>query len=504
MPRMFWASIAGTFTARFLFRGGLSLFQADTSPSYVTDYPTYGLILLLGLLMGAISGGFIHLVRLMARWRVAITQKGQSDLLRRTELLREKGTRSLLREEDPLAGSGDDDDDGNNGSTDASSTEAVDDDDAVVDIHASPGAGTDNDVDSASADGNEEEFAVGDGNDLRRRRTTRRRRSGGVTEEKEAQLRDCAGEVGGGGDVETPEDSGLGSLPLGDSSSSDSQHLRRSRARRQACSCCSVRLCWRNADWRCGCCCMSDRYQVVWRCVLLVLVTVVLEAAGSVFFAAAGAPTLATYNGSTTLFVNELFTFEPNDTYTAADNFVVAVSGTFVPMGVFFASATVKLLITAVAISLPIPAGLFSPVFLLGALFGRLFGSLAQALVATGGADPWVVFSLGPADFAIMGAAAFAGGVTRAISTVVIVMELTGQLYLQLPVAVCVLAAYFTANRIAPSVYEVIAAVSMLPDLPRVDDSIGDRSVSDAMTEVHAASVLCAHEGVTIVSGMDG
>lgn len=203
-----------------------------------------------------------------------------------------------------------------------------------------------------------------------------------------------------------------------------------------------------------------------------------------------------------------------------------------------------KLVVTIIAICLPIPAGLFSPVFLLGALLGRLYGSLAQAFVASAGSDPWIVFSLGPADFAIIGAAAFAGGVTRAISTVVIVMELTGELwvppfsvykmlaaawvatrscssnrisvsrsfvrvfsfrgggggrYLQLPVAVCVLAAYFTANRISPSVYEVIAAVSMLPDLPRVDDSIDNCSVADAMISLDRDAVLFAHEGVTVV-----
>ena len=71
--------------------------------------------------------------------------------------------------------------------------------------------------------------------------------------------------------------------------------------------------------------------------------------------------------------------------------------------------------------------------------------------------------------------------------------------YLQLPVAVCVLAAYFTANRISPSVYEVIAAVSMLPDLPRVDDSIDNRSVADAMISLDRDAVLFAHEGVTVV-----
>ena len=52
-----------------------------------------------------------------------------------------------------------------------------------------------------------------------------------------------------------------------------------------------------------------------------------------------------------------------------------------------------------------------------------------------------------------MGAAALTGGITRAISTAIIAVELTGQGSLTLPLSLTVIVAYFTANRLGPSVY---------------------------------------------------
>ena len=52
------------------------------------------------------------------------------------------------------------------------------------------------------------------------------------------------------------------------------------------------------------------------------------------------------------------------------------------------------------------------------------------------------------------------GGTFRAISTAVIVLELTGDLTLQLPVAVSVVAAYFIANRLSPPLYDVLTKLS--------------------------------------------
>ncbi len=61
-----------------------------------------------------------------------------------------------------------------------------------------------------------------------------------------------------------------------------------------------------------------------------------------------------------------------------------------------------------------------------------------------------------PWEYSILGAAGLATGVTRAISTAVIVYELTGQPHLRLPLGIVVMTAYFVGNRFSKMVYEVL------------------------------------------------
>ena len=88
----------------------------------------------------------------------------------------------------------------------------------------------------------------------------------------------------------------------------------------------------------------------------------------------------------------------------------------------------VNFFLTAMCITLPIPAGLFIPVLLIGALTGRF----AAGVVCS---DCLYIFGYEPGVYAVVGAAAFAGGTTRAISTAVIVTEVTGQPHLLLPIS---------------------------------------------------------------------
>jgi chloride channel 2 len=121
-----------------------------------------------------------------------------------------------------------------------------------------------------------------------------------------------------------------------------------------------------------------------------------------------------------------------------------------------------KIVFTAVSITLPIPCGVFGPVFVIGAALGRFtgetFGMIFPALAAkhTAGA------------FAVVGAAAVSGAVTRTISTAVIVFELTTQLSHILPVLVAVLLAYAVANLMSPSIYEVMMILNGLPYMPHL------------------------------------
>eukprot|EP01119_Soliformovum_irregulare_P019855 TRINITY_DN6369_c3_g1_i2.p1 TRINITY_DN6369_c3_g1~~TRINITY_DN6369_c3_g1_i2.p1 ORF type:complete len:531 (+),score=121.88 TRINITY_DN6369_c3_g1_i2:209-1594(+) len=118
----------------------------------------------------------------------------------------------------------------------------------------------------------------------------------------------------------------------------------------------------------------------------------------------------------------------------------------------------ISFILTAMSITLPIPAGLYTPVFLIGAASGRLVGEVIAALVPS--------WSVVPGAYAVVGAAAFSAGVTRTLSTSVIVFELTGQLSHMLPVLISVLLATAVGNIFGPNVYDRLLQGKGLPYLP--------------------------------------
>ena len=99
-----------------------------------------------------------------------------------------------------------------------------------------------------------------------------------------------------------------------------------------------------------------------------------------------------------------------------------------------------KFLITCLCVTLPLPVGLFTPVFITGGAIGRLFGEWVRIhFFASTKLEPW--------EFAVIGAAAFSTGVTHAVSTAVILFELSGENHLRLPLGMSILVAYFVSNR---------------------------------------------------------
>ncbi|KAG7398595.1 Dipeptidyl peptidase 2 [Phytophthora boehmeriae] len=144
-----------------------------------------------------------------------------------------------------------------------------------------------------------------------------------------------------------------------------------------------------------------------------------------------------------------------------------------------------KYVLTLTSIVLPVPAGLFTPTFVIGGIFGRMVGEAVRAF-------DLMTTNYEPFEFAIIGAGAFSSGVTHAVSTAVIIMEISHTDGLNLPVSVAILAAYFTAKRFTENVYDVLIVTSNLPRLKKLPKAAYDIPAWEVMKDVGDMGVLAA------------
>ncbi|KAK3508529.1 hypothetical protein QTP70_031915 [Hemibagrus guttatus] len=137
----------------------------------------------------------------------------------------------------------------------------------------------------------------------------------------------------------------------------------------------------------------------------------------------------------------------------------------FIVLLIFF---FMKLWMSAVSTTMPIPSGAFMPVFVLGAAFGRLVGEVMATLFPHGILFDGILYQIIPGGYAVIGAAAMTGAVTHTVSTAVICFELTGQISHILPMMVAVILANMVAQGLQPSLYDSIIQVKKLPYLPEL------------------------------------
>eukprot|EP00736_Rhodelphis_marinus_P009089 Rmarinus@m.8380 len=141
---------------------------------------------------------------------------------------------------------------------------------------------------------------------------------------------------------------------------------------------------------------------------------------------------------------------------------------------VFFA---VNLVLTAVSVGLPVPCGAFTPVFVLGAALGRLFGEILASFLP-----------VEPGLYAVVGAAAMAAGVTRTVSTAVIVFELTGQIHHVLPMLMAVSTSVIIGNSINLSLYDTLIELRHLPYMPHMRT---DRNYDMTAGDIMKTNLVC-------------
>ena len=133
----------------------------------------------------------------------------------------------------------------------------------------------------------------------------------------------------------------------------------------------------------------------------------------------------------------------------------------------------------AVTAGSAISSGTFVPMLLIGACIGRLIGLITVNIAAAHGAgsegappgvflppSPWAWID--PGAFALIGAGAFMGGVTRmTLALAVIIMEMSNDVRILLPAMTAIMLAKWVADAASHSLYHGLLEVKCVPFLPK-------------------------------------
>uniref|UniRef100_A0A8D0AM74 Chloride channel protein n=1 Tax=Sander lucioperca TaxID=283035 RepID=A0A8D0AM74_SANLU len=171
-----------------------------------------------------------------------------------------------------------------------------------------------------------------------------------------------------------------------------------------------------------------------------------------------------TYNDMATLF------FNPQE---AAIHQLFHQDGTFSPvtLSVFF---LLYFLLACWTYGLSVPSGLFVPSLLCGAAFGRLVANILKVKLGM------AIYS---GTFALIGAAAFLGGVVRmTISLTVILIESTNEITYGLPIMITLMVAKWTGDFFNKGIYDIHIELRGVPLLEWETEAEMDKlTASDIM-----------------------
>ncbi|CAM5139192.1 unnamed protein product [Natator depressus] len=140
-----------------------------------------------------------------------------------------------------------------------------------------------------------------------------------------------------------------------------------------------------------------------------------------------------------------------------------------------------KFFMLLLATTMVVPAGYFLPVFVYGAGLGRLYGEIMAKVFPEGIVSDGIRIAIGPAAYALAGAAAYSGAVTHTLSTALLVFELTGQMSHVLPLLIAVLVANGLSQRLQASFFDGIIIAKQLPYLPKL--GVGRSGAHDIYAE---------------------
>ena len=133
-----------------------------------------------------------------------------------------------------------------------------------------------------------------------------------------------------------------------------------------------------------------------------------------------------------------------------------------------------KFICNGLGVTCPLPTGIFVPMFLNGAILGRIYGILMYKIFGI----------IEIAKYSVVGAGCLVTGVTHTLAMAVIMLELTGQMVLLFPMLVGVTTSYYVSKYFTLSIYYVIVEMKDLPFLPKLlKPELYDKTAKDIMEE---------------------
>eukprot|EP01088_Endostelium_zonatum_P015688 TRINITY_DN3968_c0_g1_i1.p1 TRINITY_DN3968_c0_g1~~TRINITY_DN3968_c0_g1_i1.p1 ORF type:complete len:966 (+),score=180.08 TRINITY_DN3968_c0_g1_i1:152-3049(+) len=149
------------------------------------------------------------------------------------------------------------------------------------------------------------------------------------------------------------------------------------------------------------------------------------------------------------------------------------------------------------ASSMPLSTGIFSPLLVFGAGFGRLYGEFVKNVPINFLQVVWDYnqeLRLKPGGYAMVGAAAIVGGVTQCVSPALMVWEITGDCSYALPTILAIALSVATSKQFTINIYDRLAWMKELPLFPDYPKQMTPRLVGRYMN----AKVPLIRKGIQV------
>jgi chloride channel 2 len=149
-----------------------------------------------------------------------------------------------------------------------------------------------------------------------------------------------------------------------------------------------------------------------------------------------------------------------------------------------------KFVLAILCLTVNCPAGVFGPIFAVGAIFGRFYGHMIKS-----------IFDLSDASiYSLVGAACVFSGASHTLSSALIIFEMTGQTSYLAPLLLATLIANLTAQSLSMNIFDVLLVIKNLPHLPSIkSQTMYTLTSSDIMNKINFYMEL---DKLSMINGM--